>query len=156
MEGGGNIAVSKCVKCDADIPEGAAFCPACGAPKPAEKPAAQPAQPQPSKAPAPQAVPKGPSSILGILDTIFSDVIIFSMFLLGVLLAGIGGLLFTFSGFNATLNQAGTVINVLGFMFMSVFLLMGGLVNKKFDHYVRFGMIVGGAIMLTWSLAIPA
>jgi len=36
---------------------------------------------------------------------------------------------------------------------MGTFLLMGGLVNKGFDNYVRFGMIVGGAIMLTWPLS---
>ena len=136
-----------CVKCGADIPEGAEFCPACGAPK-AEEQAPQPAPAAPA--------PKGPSSILGILNTVFSDVIIFSMILLGLLLACIGGLLVTFSGSNSTLYQIALILNVLGFVFMSIFLLMGGLVNKKFDNYVRFGMIVGGAIMLTWSLAIPA
>lgn len=140
------MAVSKC-KCGADIPEGAEFCPACGAPK-AVEPAPQPA------AAAPKPGPKGPSSILGILETVFTDVVIFSMILLGVLIAAIGGLINTFGGFN--LINIGLIINVLGFMFMSVSLLMGGLVNKKFDNYVRFGMIVGGAIMLTWSSAIPA
>ena len=141
------MAVSKCVKCGANIPKGAGFCPACGAPK-AEEPAPQPAP----AAPAPQLAPKGLSSILEILNTVFSDVIIFSMILLGLLLACIGGLIVTFSG----LSQIALTLNVLGFVFMSIFLLMGGLVNKKFDNYVRFGMIVGGAIMLTWSLAIPA
>ena len=140
------MVVTKC-KCGADIPEGAKFCPACGAPK-AVEPAPQPA------AAVPKPRPKGPSSILGILETVFTDVVIFSMILLGVLIAAIGGLINTFGSFN--LINIGLIINVLGFMFISVSLLMGGLVNKKFDNYVRFGMIVGGAIMLTWSSAIPA
>ncbi len=141
------MAVSKCVKCGANIPGGAGFCPACGAPKAAE-PVPQPAP----VAPASQPVSGGPSSFLGIFNTLFSELITFVMILLGLLFACIGGIMLVFAG-DLTVLRIGIILNSLGFVFMGTFLLMGGLVNKGFDNYVRFGMIVGGAIMLTWPLS---
>ena len=44
-------------------------------------------------------------------------------------------------------------MNSLGFVFIGTFLLMGGLVNKDFDKYVRVGMIISGALSLTWTLS---
>ena len=142
------MAISKCVKCGADIPEEAAFCPSCGAPK-ATEPAPQ------STAAAPQPATKEPSSIPDMLNSLFSETNIYVMILLGILIASIGGLMFIFAG-DLTVYRIGIILNILGFLFMGVFLLMGGIVNKNFDNYVRFGMTVGGAIMITWSLAIPA
>ena len=141
------MAISKCVKCGADIPEEAAFCPSCGAPKAAE--------PAPQLTTAPQPATKEPSSIPDMLNSLFSETIIYVMILLGILIASIGGLMFIFAG-DLTVYRIGIILNILGFLFMGVFLLMGGIVNKNFDNYVRFGMTVGGAIMITWSLAIPA
>ena len=140
------MAVSKCDKCGAKIPAGAGFCPACGAPK-----AAEPA-PQPAPAtPAPQQVSGGPNQLMGMFDTLFSKIVIYVMILLGLLFACIGGILVLFvtgAGF-----QAGAVMNSLGFVFIGTFLLMGGLVNKDFDKYVRVGMIISGALSLTWTLS---
>lgn len=141
----------KCSNCGANIPAGAAFCPNCGAPKPVEQPVQQP---QPV-AVMPQPMYRGVSSLKDILNTIFAENMVFLMVLLGVLLASIGGLMFLFSG-DLTVYRIGIILNTLGFIFMGVFLLMGGLTNKNFEKYVSFGMIVGGAIMLTWSLAISA
>jgi len=33
---------------------------------------------------------------------------------------------------------------------------MGGITIKQYDKFVRLGMILGGAIMLTWTISIPA
>lgn len=143
------MAATKCAKCGANIPDAAGFCPACGAPKAAEQPAAQ-AQP----IAAPQSGPKEPSSIPAMMNTIFAETLIYIMIFLGLLFVGIGGIIsvFTFG----TVFQIGFVLNSLGFFFMGTFLLMGGIVNKNFDQYVRFGMIIAGAVMLTWALAIAA
>lgn len=140
------MAVSKCDKCGAKIPAGAGFCPACGAPK-----AAEPAPQPPPATPTPQQVSSGPNQLIGMFDTIFSKIPIFIMILLGLLFACIGGILvFFLSGTGA---QAGAVMNSLGFVFIGTFLLMGGLVNKDFDKYVRVGMIISGALSLTWTLS---
>ena len=143
------MAVDKCVECGAEIPKGATFCPACGAPKAADKPAPPP-QPAPA-APAPRPVQKAPSSIPDMMDSIFTETNIYVMMFLGILLAAIGGviLLFTFG----TVAQIGGVLNSLGFVFISVFLLFGGLVNKSYDKYIRVGMIISGALSLTWTLS---
>jgi predicted RNA-binding Zn-ribbon protein involved in translation (DUF1610 family) len=140
------MAASKCVNCGANIPASAAFCPNCGAQK-----AAQPA-PQPmATAPAPQPGFGGPSSVFGMLDTVFSKIIIFVMILLGLLLACIGGILVVFT--SGGVRTAGAILNSLGFVFIGTFLLMGGLVNREFDNYVRLGMVISGALMLTWTLS---
>lgn len=139
-----------CDKCGANIPEGAKFCPACGAPKAEEKPE------QKKSAPAPKTEPKVSKSILELIESIFSAKNMFIMIFLGLLLACIGGLIFTFAGMNLTYIRIGTIINVLGCLFIGVFLLIGGISIKSYEKFVRLGMILGGAIMVTWSLSIPA
>lgn len=140
------MVVSKCVNCGANIPASASFCPNCGAPK-----AAQPA-PQPiMTTPAPRPAFGGPSPLLGLLDTIFSKLLIFVMILLGLLLACIGAILIVFT--TGGVRTAGIILNSLGFIFIGTFLLMGGLVNKEFDNYIRLGMVISGALMLTWTLS---
>ena len=71
------MAVSKCGKCGANIPEGAGFCPACGAPKEA----AQPAAPAPAKS--------GSPNYQGFIDTIFSRMFITIGLFIAVLVAWI-------------------------------------------------------------------
>ena len=146
-----------CSKCGAKIPEGAKFCLSCGSKievKKKPEPTPQPQAPQ-QAAPAPMATPRGSSSINDIIGSIFNESLIYIMILLGLLFVSIGGLMFVYGGWG-TVPTIGLVLNSLGFFFMGTFLLMGGLINKNFPEYVRFGMILGGAIMLTWSLAISA
>jgi len=145
------MAANVCLKCGARIPSGAAFCPNCGAPKAVEQPVQQP---QPV-AVMPQQMYRPTYSLKDIFSTIFSESIVFVMILLGVLLAAIGGLIFLFAG-DVNGLRIGTILNTTGFVLMGLFLLMGGLTNKNFEKYVSFGMIVGGAIMITWSLSIAA
>jgi hypothetical protein len=143
------MAAIKCDKCDADIPEGAAFCPNCGAPKP-EK---QTQKKAPVQTPAAQ--PQASKSIPEVIDSIFSETNMYVMIFLGILIACIGGILFLFAG-DINIIRAGTVINVLGCLFIGLFLLIGGISIKSYENFVRLGMILGGAIMITWSLSIPA
>ena len=142
------MAALKCNNCGANIPDKAAFCPACGAPKAEAQPEQQPAQ-------TPNPVQKQPSkSIPELVESIFTETNMFIMIPLGVLLACIGGLINFYGGFNYA--TAGIIVNVLGVLFIAMSLLMGGIAIKNYDKYVRLGMIVGGAIMLIWTISIPA
>lgn len=150
------MAAIKCVKCGANIPKGARFCPSCGAPKAEEQPTPQPEQPQQSASkPTPKPEPKASKSIPELIDSIFSETNMFVMIFLGILIACIGGLIFTFGG-GITTIRIGTVVNVLGCLIIGVFLLIGGISIKSYEKFVKLGMILGGAIMITWSLSIPA
>jgi hypothetical protein len=140
------MVVNKCVNCGASIPASASFCPNCGAPK-ATQPAPQPI----TTTPAPRQAYGGPSSLLSMFDTIFSKLLIFVMILLGLLLVCIGGILIIFTA--GGVRTTGAILNSLGFIFIGTFLLMGGLVNKEFDNYVKLGMVISGALMLTWTLS---
>ena len=150
MRGGVDImGTIKCAKCGADIPDKAAFCPGCGAPKPEN----QPEQKQPAQTPKP--VRQQPSkSIPELVESIFTETNMFIMIPLGILIACIGGLINFYGGFN--LVTAGIIVNVLGVLFVAMFLLMGGITIKQYDKFVRLGMILGDAIMLTWTISIPA
>jgi hypothetical protein len=150
MKGGVDImAALKCANCGANIPDKAAFCPGCGAPKVEN----QPEQKQPTQTPQP--VQQQPSkSIPELVESIFTETNMFIMIPLGVLLACIGGLINFYGGFNY--STAGIIVNVLGVLFIGMFLLMGGITIKNYDKFVRLGMILGGAIMLTWTISIPA
>lgn len=149
MKGGvDNMAAIKCANCGANIPDKAAFCPACGAPK-------QEKQPEPQQAAStPKPVQQPSKSIPELVESIFTETNMFIMIPLGVLIACIGGLINFYGGFNY--STAGIIVNVLGVLFIGMFLLMGGITIKHYDKFIRLGMIVGGAIMLTWTLSIPA
>ncbi len=143
------MAEIKCAKCGANIPEKAAFCPACGAPKVEE-------QPQPkASAPTPKSEPQPSKSIPELINSIFTEPNMFIMIPLGILIACIGGLIYLFSG-SVTGLRAGMIVNVFGCLLIGMFLLMGGITIKNYDKFVRLGMIVGGVIMVTWTLSIPA
>ena len=80
------MAAIKCDKCGADIPEGATFCPNCGAPKPEKR--TQPKAPVQT----PTAQPQASKSIPEVIDSIFSETNMYVMIFLGVLIACIGGI----------------------------------------------------------------
>ena len=137
-----------CAKCGANIPDKAAFCPSCGAPVEEKKP-----EPQ---APVPEQKPKQQvsKSIPEMINSIFTETNLFIMVPLGILIAGIGGLIYIFGGYNT--YRIGLVVNVIGCLFIGMFLLMSGITIKNYEKFVRLGMIVGGIIMITWTLSIPA
>jgi len=146
----------KCNNCGANIPAGAAFCPGCGTPKPQAPAAPQQAAPAPVYAAQPvqtQQPPRASHSIGGIFDTLFSKTFVCIFVLLGILLAWIGGIIYIFAD-DLNILRAGIILNSLGFLFVGVSTLMGGITNKNFDKNVRLGLIVGGSVIIVLSLAI--
>jgi len=108
-------------KCGADNPVGAKFCLNCGARLglPAKE----------------------------VFESLFSRSLIVAGSLLGILLAWIGTIVYTFGESNTAVKAAAT-LNFLGFAFLGTFLICGGISNRDFDKSVRLGMILGGVIML--------
>jgi hypothetical protein len=148
-----NIMV-KCSKCGADIPDAAAFCPGCGTPKSAEQPAPQATQAQtsqPSAQPAPQPRKSEGSGLQGLIDTLFSKLMIILGLFIGILVAWICRVIAQF----VTWGIGNQVLNLLNFTFMAgvgLLLLGGGLFNKNFDKYIRVGLIVAGGLILAANL----
>lgn len=138
----------KCPNCGANIPDKAAFCPSCGAPKQEQQPE------QKQSAPTQTPVQQPSKSIPELVESIFTETNMFIMIPIGVIIACIGGLINFYGGFNY--STAGIIVNVLGVLFIGMFLMMGGITIKNYDKFVRLGMILGGAIMVTWTISIPA
>ena len=149
------MVVTKCKNCGAKIPDEAQFCPGCGTPNAVEKPKQQSTQSQPMTAPVTQKVNPGPNQILAIINMLSSDIVMYLMIFIGILIACIGGLINTFSN-SLNMNRAGLIVNVLGCLMIGVSLLIAGMQNKNYDKYVRLGMILGGALIITFSISIPA
>ena len=131
------MAAIKCVRCGANIPATAAFCPGCGAPK-AE------IQPQIMV----QQVPmSGGSDMQGMIDKLFSKILITIALFIGILLTWIFRIVGQFF--------AHPVITILGFTFMvgvGGILLCGGFLNKNLDNYSRVGLIIAGGFILALHL----
>jgi len=129
----------KCVKCGADFPEEANFCPSCGAKRGA---AAQ-------YAPAPQ-------QTYGIFNSLFSKNFIIAGVCLGILFAWIGSIIYIFGAITAIPNldaiKASLVLGFIGFAALGLFLLGGGIFNKEIDKYVRVGMVVMGAYIIVATM----
>jgi RNA polymerase subunit RPABC4/transcription elongation factor Spt4 len=146
---------TKCKNCGAKIPDGAQFCPGCGTPKAVEKPKQQATQTQPATAPVAQRGTPGQNPILAIVNMLSSEMMMYLLIFIGLLIACIGGLINTFSN-SINMNRAGLILNVLGCLMIGVSLLIAGMQNKNYDKYVRLGMILGGALIITFSLSLPA
>jgi hypothetical protein len=157
------MVVSKCKRCRAEIPEEAAFCPACGAPKPEELPpeSAPKSQPVPQQAPQPTqtAQPVQPklkkssgAGFQGLIDTFLSMKMMLLVILIGILVAWIALIV---DQFYPTTNNVDRIMTILNFTFMAGvggILLFGGLLNNKFDKYIKLALIVAGGLILATSL----
>lgn len=147
------MAIKRCLKCGADIPEGAEFCPGCGAPKGAKAVTRQEPQPQQPMYQQPQQMYQQPkaslsaqnvSPLAGIFDMFFSKTGIIMGVAIGILLAWIGVLIAIFSREN--LNISISLIST-GFAAMGLVLVGGGVWNKKIETNARLGMVlIGGYI----------
>ena len=150
----------KCNKCGADIPDNAAFCPGCGAPKSAEQPTPEPAtESQPIAAPPPAPAPKpvrqpvsSGAGFEGMIETFLSAKMILLGFFIGILVAWIARIVnqFIYSG-----DMAYQALNIVNFTFMAGvggLLLCGGFLNNKLDKYIRVGLIVAGGLILAANL----
>ena len=158
---------NKCDKCGAEIPDNASFCPGCGAPNQPEQPSVfekqEPVPEQPAKQtyqapPPPVPKPKKPAGqgLKNLADTLFSKMIIMLAICLGFLLAWIGKILTIFTDFGTTSYDAGTVLLFTGLSGMGFVMLGGALLNKKFDKYIRLGMLVSGGLIIVLALTLTA
>jgi len=86
------------------------------------------------------------------VDVIFSRLVIMLAVGIGVLLAWIGAVLVTFSGF----ITAGSFLATTGLTGMGLILLCGGFLNNKLDKYIRLGMIVIGGYILVTAISASA
>jgi len=156
----------KCDKCGAEVPDNASFCPGCGAPKPAEQPAvfekqepkSEPAKQTYQAPPPPVPKPKKPAGqgLKNLVDTLFSKMFIMLGIFLGFLLAWIGKILTIFMNSETTGYDTGTVLLFTGLSGMGFVMLGGGLLNHKFDKYIRLGMLVSGGLMIVLALTLTA
>ena len=140
----------KCNKCGADIPDTAAFCPGCGATKPTTQPQPQPPKPQAStpqysSQPAPRQMSSSGGGLGGLVNTVFSKMLITLGFGIGILLAWIGSLITLFAFEHANI---GTFLTSFGFLGAGFILFGGAFLNNKINRYVRLGMIIVGGWMI--------
>ena len=143
------MAVSKCLKCGADIPDEAEFCPGCGAPKGVQTQAQPMRSYQPMQA-APMSMQKV-SPLAGIFDMFFSKTGVIMGLSIGILLAWIGVLIGTFSDGN---GDIATFMSATGFAAIGLVLVAGGVWNRKIDTRARLGMVGIGGYVLTVGLSV--
>lgn len=143
IEGGGKMPVTKCSKCGVDIPQGAAFCPSCGAPKAGEQPKYQTVY---------QHVSTG-MGLTGLFDIIFSKTAILIGIAIGILLAWISLLIVVFASGSSNIA---IVLNSIGFIFISLLLVGGGIFNNNIDKYVRLAMVLIGGYMILMTLSLTS
>ena len=120
------MAVVKCSKCGADIPDNAAFCPACGAPK-GEVQQPKPVQPQPVRM-ATGSMSRNSSPLEGLFYMFFSKTAIIFAIGLGILFAWIGVIIMIFATGSADIAM---FLSSMGFAAMGFFLLCGGITRRR-------------------------
>ena len=138
------MAATKCVKCGAQIPEGAGFCPGCGAPKAGEQSAPQQAA-QPAPAPMRSG---GGAGFQGMIDTLLSPKMITIGLFIGVLVAWIARLVQQFLVIGTSAFSAMTILRFTFMAGVGGLLLCGGFLNNKLNIYVRAALIAAGGVII--------
>jgi hypothetical protein len=137
------MTVNKCSRCGAILPQGAAFCPSCGAPKAEEQQKYQPMyQPSPARI-----------GLTGFFDIIFSKTIIIIGIAIGILLAWISLLIVVFASGSSNIA---IVLNSIGFIAIGILLIGGGIFNNNIDKHVRLAMVLIGGYIILVSLSLTA
>jgi len=135
------MAVSKCVKCGASLPPGAAFCPSCGTPKAEEQPTT------------PVYHGSTGAGLNGLFDMIFSKTAIIIGIVIGILLAWISLLIMVFASGSA---NVAIILNSIGFIGIGLLLVGGGIFNNNIDKHVRLAMVLIGGYIILMSLSITS
>jgi len=149
--------VSKCMKCGADIPDNAAFCPACGAPKEEAKQTTKPAQSTPKPVQTQtmpvtsQAMKKNVSPMEGLFDMVFSKTAMIIGIALGILFAWIGVIIRVFA---AGSSNIAVLLSSMGFAVMGLLVLGGGIWNKKINSYARLAMVLIGGFLIANGVSV--
>jgi len=152
------MAAVKCSKCGGIIPDGALFCPACGAPVPkaVEQPAPAPVQTAPPQQPTTQSAyaPKKSrtAGAQNLIDSLTSKTVIMLGLFIGVLIAWIAKVIGQFLDYGTTELKIMNTINFTLMAGVGLLLLCGGFFNKILNKYVRVGLIVAGALLLAYHL----
>ncbi len=136
------MAAIKCIKCGANIPNNAAFCPACGAPKAEAQQMSQPVQSQPMQY---KSMNKTVSPLEGIFNMFFSKTAIIIGIVLGILFAWIGVIIMIFASGS---TDVGLLLSSMGFAAIGLFILCGGIWNRKINAYARLAMVLIGGYLL--------
>jgi len=149
--------VVKCMKCGADIPDNAAFCPACGAPKEEVKKTPQPVQPSPQPKQTQtipitsQKIKKTISPMEGLFNMFFSKTAIIIGVALGILFAWIGLIVRVFA---AGSSNIAVLLSSMGFAGIGLLLLGGGIWNKKINSYARLAMVLIGGFLVVNGVSV--
>jgi len=137
------MAATKCSKCGADIPASAGFCPSCGAPKAATAVVHQPPQTNPMQS--------GRSPLEGLFNMAFSTTAVIIVSTIGALLGWVGQIIFIFSSENW---KIAVLLSSMGFGAMGLFLIGGGIWNKKINNYTRLAMVIIGGFIIFSSMSV--
>ncbi|UCB58391.1 MAG: zinc-ribbon domain-containing protein [Thermoplasmatales archaeon] len=149
-----------CEKCGANIPDNAAFCPECGAPKPtvqpapkpAEQPASKPQQATPALAYKPKPPKNSGSGAQGFINFAFKPVMLTIGIFVGLLIGWIGEILDEIAVANTLLDEVGGILNFTFIAGVGGLLLCAGFLNTKYSSHIRIALIVAGAIILAANL----
>ncbi|KYK29101.1 hypothetical protein AYK20_00830 [Thermoplasmatales archaeon SG8-52-1] len=142
------MAVKKCINCEAKIPAGSGFCPACGAQIVDEqkKPKSD-INPVISKP-----VKSGQGGFKDLINFITSFKIMVLCLIIAVLVAWITKIIIQYQ---TTYSSAYDALNIVNFTFMAgigIILFLGGLFNSKINTYLRTGLIITGGLFLALNL----
>jgi len=144
------MAIVKCYKCGADIPDKAVFCPACGAPKAEAQPVAQPAQPQPFALGA-SAISNNASPMEGLFYMVFSKTAIILGIGIGILFLWISVVIAIFASGS---SDIAFLLSSMGFAAMGFLLLCGGIWNIKINVFTRLAMVLIGGFLIVNGISI--
>ena len=142
------MAVKKCTSCQAKIPAGAGFCPACGAQIVNEqtKPKSE-TNPGISKP-----IKSGQGGIQDLIYFITSFKMMVLCLVIAVLVAWITKII---NQYQTTYSSAFTAVNIVNFTFMAgigLILFLGGLFNSKINTYLRTGLLITGGLFIVLNL----
>jgi hypothetical protein len=140
----------KCSKCGADIPDKAAFCPACGAPKGEAQTTSQPVQRTPTPVTS-SAMATTSSPMEGFLNIVFSKTAIIIGIGIGILFGWIGVIIMIFAQESSDIAM---LLSSMGFAGMGFMLLCGGIWNKKINGYARLAMVLIGGFLIVNGISI--
>jgi hypothetical protein len=132
----------KCSKCGADIPDGASFCPKCGASKSSVTPQSQQYNKRTMQ-------PMG-GGLEELGKTLFSTRFLIIGVLLGIFLVFIASLIYTitYPPDSNDILKVPSILSELGFIAISTALICGGIVNHHLNRFVRLAMVFIGVWLL--------
>jgi predicted MFS family arabinose efflux permease len=94
----------------------------------------------------------------GLFGMLFSRNLVVLGILFGLLFVWLGNIIFTFSfpptSSDITGFKVAFFLNSFGYAAITMFLIGGGISNKKFDKLIRMVMIISGVIVLVMTLVI--